>query len=56
MIKDWCLNEEGGETTETHPWKISENERISQHEKTNRHIRLREILMEKSKDATLIVM
>ncbi len=56
LIKDWELNTEAGETSESHPWKITENELASQKEKTLRHIRLRELLLKHSHDATLIVM
>jgi hypothetical protein len=55
MISDWVLNEAEGETKESHPWKISDSELMSQREKTNRHVRLRELLMQHSSDASLIV-
>ncbi|XP_064618818.1 solute carrier family 12 member 3-like [Lineus longissimus] len=56
MTSDWKLNEEAGETAQTHPWKISPAELSTQRTKTNRQLRLRELMLEHSKDATLIVM
>lgn len=35
---------------------ISEAELLGQREKTNRHVRLRELLLENSRDASLVVM
>ncbi|KAK2160998.1 hypothetical protein NP493_1612g00024 [Ridgeia piscesae] len=55
-LGNWMLDTEAGETEETHPWKISENELSAQKEKTFRNIRLRQLLKQYSSDAKLIVM
>ncbi|KAI0228687.1 Solute carrier family 12 member 2 [Lamellibrachia satsuma] len=55
-LGNWMLDTEAGETEETHPWKISENELSTQKEKTFRNIRLRQLLKQHSSDAKLIVM
>lgn len=52
---DWMLKPEG-ETEESHPWKISEEELILQKDRTHRHVRTRELMLQHSKDAKLIVM
>ena len=35
MISDWMLDEEKGETSETHPWKISLDELTAQTDKVS---------------------
>ncbi|XP_071793937.1 solute carrier family 12 member 2-like [Asterias amurensis] len=56
LIKPWKLNVEAGETAEKFPWKITPDEIETLWEKTNRQIRIRELLREHSSDAQLIVM
>lgn len=55
-IKPLKLDTSRGETTETHPCKITEEELEELKDKTNRQIRLQELLFEHSKEAQLIVM
>ncbi|KAK7482628.1 hypothetical protein BaRGS_00026127 [Batillaria attramentaria] len=55
-LQPWMLDEKNGETKEQYPWKSAQEERQLLSEKTTRHIRLRELLIEKSSDASLIVM
>ncbi|XP_030832126.1 solute carrier family 12 (sodium/potassium/chloride transporters), member 2 isoform X1 [Strongylocentrotus purpuratus] len=54
IIEPWLLKE--GEDPKAYPWKISEQDVESLNDKTMRQIRLRELLQEHSKDASLIVM
>ncbi|ELU01077.1 hypothetical protein CAPTEDRAFT_156991 [Capitella teleta] len=56
LISDWMLDEDNGESAEEHPWKISQDELTAQTDKTNRHIRLKELLTQYSSDSSLIVM
>ncbi|XP_052280558.1 solute carrier family 12 member 2-like isoform X2 [Dreissena polymorpha] len=56
LMKGMILDEDNGETPEEFPWKTSEDQMLLLKEKTNRMIRLRELLQEHSKDASLIVM
>ena len=37
LTEKWKLNEEAGETTNTHPWKISDDELETQREKVSNH-------------------
>jgi len=53
---DWMLKSSQGETEESHPWKISEEELLLQKDRTHRHVRTRELMLQHSKDAKLIVM
>ncbi|PVD19309.1 hypothetical protein C0Q70_19796 [Pomacea canaliculata] len=55
-LAPWLLDEQKGETQEEFPWKTTEEEMEILHEKTTRHIRLKELLIEKSSEASLIVM
>ncbi|KAK6179341.1 hypothetical protein SNE40_011727 [Patella caerulea] len=55
-LSDWMLDESKGETSENCPWKTSASELETLKDKTNRHIRLRELMIENSRDASLIVM
>ncbi|XP_022331098.2 solute carrier family 12 member 2-like isoform X2 [Crassostrea virginica] len=56
LIESWMLDEDKGETSEEFPWKISEEQKLLLKDKTKRNVRLRELLLEHSKDAALIVM
>ncbi|XP_052797099.1 solute carrier family 12 member 2-like isoform X2 [Mya arenaria] len=56
LIQGNILDEDGGETAEEFPWKTTEDQMLLLKEKTNRHIRLRELMLEHSKNASLIVM
>lgn len=56
LLSGLILDEENGETAEEYPWKTSEDELLLLKEKSNRQMRLRELLKEHSKDASLIVM
>ncbi|WAQ98772.1 S12A2-like protein [Mya arenaria] len=55
LIQGNILDEDGGETAEEFPWKTTEDQMLLLKEKTNRHIRLRELMLEHSKNASLIV-
>ncbi|CAL1534098.1 unnamed protein product [Lymnaea stagnalis] len=55
-LNPWRLDTQKGETKKRFPWKTTEDELELLREKTQRHIRLRELLLERSKDAALIVM
>ncbi|XP_059176302.1 solute carrier family 12 member 3-like isoform X2 [Physella acuta] len=55
-LADWRLDTQKGETKKKFPWKTTEEEYDILREKTLRQIRLRELLIERSKDASLIVM
>ncbi|XP_056022591.1 solute carrier family 12 member 3-like isoform X2 [Ostrea edulis] len=56
LLEGWMLDEEKGETSEKFPWKITEEQKLLLKDKTKRNIRLRELLLQHSKDAALIVM
>ncbi|CAE1286567.1 SLC12A2 [Acanthosepion pharaonis] len=56
LLEGWILDEEKGETKEKYPWKTSRDQLKLLKDKTNRHIRLRELMFEHSSDANLIVM
>ncbi|XP_067665686.1 solute carrier family 12 member 2-like isoform X1 [Haliotis asinina] len=56
LVSDWVLDTKAGETEEKFPWKTTQEEMELLKDKTNRHIRLRELMLEKSRDASLIVM
>ncbi|XP_069138674.1 solute carrier family 12 member 2-like isoform X2 [Argopecten irradians] len=56
LLEGWMLNEEQGETQEKYPWKISEEEKDLLQDKTKRNIRLKELLVKHSSDASLVVM
>ncbi|XP_053405857.1 solute carrier family 12 member 3-like isoform X2 [Mercenaria mercenaria] len=56
LLKGLVLDEDNGETVEQYPWKTTEDEMLLLKEKTNRQMRLRELLQEHSMDASLIVM
>ncbi|XP_071844592.1 solute carrier family 12 member 2-like isoform X2 [Apostichopus japonicus] len=55
-IKPLRVDKSKGESRETHPWKITDDELDELRDKTNRQLRLQELLFEHSKDAQLIVM
>ncbi|CAG5135115.1 unnamed protein product, partial [Candidula unifasciata] len=55
-LAPWRLDTQKGETKEQYPWKTTDDELELLKEKTQRHIRLRELLLERSLDASLIVM
>jgi len=55
LVADWLLRPSEGETNETHPWKITEEELTSQREKTYRQLRVKELLKQHSMGATFIV-
>ncbi|KAK7115879.1 solute carrier family 12 member 3-like [Littorina saxatilis] len=55
-FQPWLLDEEKGETQEEFPWKSTQAEVDLLSDKTKRHIRLRELLIERSSQAALIVM
>lgn len=55
LISKFCLNENSKDDF-VHECSISEAELVALKNKNNRHIRLRELLMEHSKDAQLVVM
>ncbi|XP_071503603.1 solute carrier family 12 member 2-like [Diadema antillarum] len=54
LIRPWLLKDD--EDPKSHPWKITEANVESLKEKTMRQIRLRELLEEHSRNASLIVM
>uniref|UniRef100_A0A8W8HNT7 Solute carrier family 12 member 2 n=1 Tax=Magallana gigas TaxID=29159 RepID=A0A8W8HNT7_MAGGI len=56
LLEGWMLDEENGESAEKFPWKVTEEQKLFLKDKTKRNVRLRELLMEHSKDAALIVM
>ncbi|XP_062588171.1 solute carrier family 12 member 3-like [Saccostrea cucullata] len=56
LLEGWMLDEDNGETSEKYPWKITEEQKLFLKDKTKRNVRLRELLLEHSKDAALIVM
>ncbi|KAJ8303922.1 hypothetical protein KUTeg_017505 [Tegillarca granosa] len=56
LLEGLMLDEEKGETKEDHPLKITEEEKELLKDKTKRNVRLKELLNEHSKDASLIVM
>ena len=56
LISKFCVNESSKEPGSAHECSISEAELVALKDKNNRHIRLRELLLEHSKDASLIVM
>ncbi|XP_060592142.1 solute carrier family 12 member 2-like isoform X2 [Ruditapes philippinarum] len=56
LLKGLVLDEDNGETVEQYPWKTTEDEMLLLKEKTNRQMRLRELLLQHSMDASLIVM
>ncbi|KAL4227820.1 hypothetical protein ACF0H5_013257 [Mactra antiquata] len=56
LLKGLILDEDNGETLEQFPWKTTEDEMLLLKEKSNRQMRLRELLKEHSHDASLIVM
>ncbi|XP_033751068.1 solute carrier family 12 member 2-like [Pecten maximus] len=56
LLDGWMLDEEKGETQEKYPWKISEEEKDLLQDKTKRNIRLKELLVKHSSDASLVVM
>lgn len=53
LIKKWCGE---GEEDEHNPLVITESELLALKDKTNRHLRLRELLLQYSTEATLIAM
>ncbi|KAH9500961.1 hypothetical protein Btru_069330 [Bulinus truncatus] len=55
-LAPWKLDTQKGETKKKFPWKTTDDELELLREKTQRQIRLRELLLERSKDAALIVM
>ncbi|XP_012941934.1 solute carrier family 12 member 3 [Aplysia californica] len=55
-LSKWRLNSQNGETKKDFPWKVTDDELELVKEKTQRHIRLRELLLERSIDSSLIVM
>ncbi|KAK0042108.1 solute carrier family 12 member 2, partial [Biomphalaria pfeifferi] len=55
-LANWKLDPHKGETKTKFPWKTTDDELELLKEKTQRQIRLRELLLERSKDAALIVM
>ncbi|KAL5005442.1 hypothetical protein ScPMuIL_018898 [Solemya velum] len=56
LISDWVLDEANGETQDKYPWKVTEDDKLLLRDKTKRNVRIRELLIEHSSDATLIVM
>ncbi|XP_061172225.1 solute carrier family 12 member 2-like [Saccostrea echinata] len=56
LLEGWMLDEDNGETQEKYPWKITEEQKLFLKDKTKRNVRLKELLLEHSKDAALIVM
>jgi len=56
LMKPFILDEDNGETQEEFPWKTTEDEMLLLKEKTNRQMRLRELMQQHSADASLIVM
>ncbi|KAB7507826.1 hypothetical protein Anas_05160, partial [Armadillidium nasatum] len=56
LIKDFKAKSSDELEKENDGLLISDVELLGQREKTNRHIRLRELLLENSKDSSLIVM
>ncbi|KAL4227262.1 hypothetical protein ACF0H5_012708 [Mactra antiquata] len=54
LVHQWRVKP--GEFQEEFPWKISDADLVEHKAKTYRHLRLRERLLEHSKDASLIVM
>ncbi|XP_077988491.1 solute carrier family 12 member 2-like [Glandiceps talaboti] len=56
LIQPFMLNKSAGETEEEYPWKVTPEGLEDLKEKTNRQIRLGELLHHHSKDASLIVM
>ncbi|XP_066989480.1 bumetanide-sensitive sodium-(potassium)-chloride cotransporter-like isoform X3 [Macrobrachium rosenbergii] len=56
LIEDFKTKSSEEISKENEGLLISEAELLGQREKTNRHIRLRELLLENSKDASLVVM
>ncbi|OWF48421.1 solute carrier family 12 member 2-like isoform X2 [Mizuhopecten yessoensis] len=56
LLEGWMLDEESGESQEKYPWKISEEEKDLLQDKTKRNIRLKELLVKHSSDASLVVM
>ncbi|XP_064608218.1 solute carrier family 12 member 2-like [Liolophura sinensis] len=56
LLQGWVVDASQGETKDACPWKTTEDELILLKDKTNRHIRLKELLTEHSSDASLIVM
>ncbi|XP_041373186.1 LOW QUALITY PROTEIN: solute carrier family 12 member 2-like [Gigantopelta aegis] len=56
LLKDWVLDEKNGETKEMYPWKTTQQELSLLKEKTNRQIRLGELLRKRSSEASLVVM
>ncbi|KAK3097932.1 hypothetical protein FSP39_014651 [Pinctada imbricata] len=56
LISKWILDEDKGETKEQYPWKLAEEDLLLLKDKTKRNLRLKELLLEHSKDASLIVM
>ena len=56
LISKFCVNEKENSSNFAHECLIDEAELVALKDKNNRHIRLRELLLEHSKDASLIVM
>ncbi|CAI9727615.1 solute carrier family 12 member 3-like isoform X1 [Octopus vulgaris] len=56
LLEGFILDEEKGETKEKYPWKTTRDQLKLLKDKTNRHIRLRELLLQHSSEASLIVM
>jgi hypothetical protein len=56
MTQPFILDEEKGETPATHPYKITPEELDVAKERNHRQVRIRELLREHSKDATLIIL
>ncbi|XP_071170441.1 solute carrier family 12 member 2-like isoform X2 [Mytilus edulis] len=56
LLEGWMLDEDNGETKDEFPWKVSEEDVILLKEKTQRNVRLSELLKIKSSEASLIVM
>ncbi|XP_076465820.1 solute carrier family 12 member 1-like isoform X2 [Babylonia areolata] len=55
-LSPWLLDEEAGETQEEFPWKCSQSEVDLLADKTRRHLRVKELVMERSNEASLIVL
>ncbi|KAL8575172.1 hypothetical protein ACOMHN_042482 [Nucella lapillus] len=55
-LSPWMLREEDGESQEQFPWKCSQSEVDLNADKTRRHLRVRELVVERSSEASLIVL